>query len=136
MSDFKRPFQSQPPPPQLRPQPPPPQVRPQPPPPQLRQPPPQQPQPQEQPQHQDTPFDLSNPGNVVLIAGSQGSGKTNAVRWSLLKHTVDNPIYDIILVFTKTKFDGEYDFVPDDMVVSGYKEKCVEKVLGNYLKTY
>ena len=72
---------------------------------------------------------FDKPGNVILLAGRQGSGKTNAVRWSLFKHTVDLKIYEVVLVFTQTKFDGEYDFLPDDMVVEGYNEGVLRSFL-------
>ena len=72
---------------------------------------------------------FEKPGNVILLCGKQGSGKTNAVRHLLLKHTVDLKIYDVILVFTQTKFDGEYDFLPDNMVVEGYNEQILQSFL-------
>ena len=77
------------------------------------------------------PIDFTKPGNVFLLCGKQGSGKTNAVRYCLLKNTVQNKIYEVVIVFTKTKFDGEYDFVPDNMVVEGYREE----VLKEFFKT-
>ena len=77
------------------------------------------------------PLDLSKPGNVMLFVGSQGKGKTNGVRYCLLKHSVDIKLYELILVFTQTKFDGEYDFVPDNMVIEGYQQP----VLKAFLKT-
>lgn len=77
---------------------------------------------------------FDKPGNVILLCGRQGSGKTNAVRHCLMKHSVDLKVYEVILVFTQTKFDGEYDFVPDNMVVEGYNELVLRKFLKTMSK--
>jgi hypothetical protein len=65
-----------------------------------------------------------------LFVGKPGSGKSNAIKaiilWQCLKN---NPLYEFGLVFTGTKFNQDYDYIPSEYLVEGYNEG----VLRNFL---
>lgn len=72
--------------------------------------------------------DFSHP-RVVLLIGKPRSGKTNTIKYWLLKNTVKKKVFKQGLVFTGSKFNNDYDYLPDKLVYEGYQPD----VLDNYL---
>ena len=77
-------------------------------------------------------LDLSKEA-VLLFCGKPRRGKTNAIRFLLTKHSLDKfqgcANYQFGLVFTRTKFNHDYDFLPDEYVIEGYDEEILAKYL-------
>ena len=77
-------------------------------------------------------LDLSYP-SCILLVGKPRRGKTNAIRFLLIKHSLDkfkgSAGFEFGLVFTRTKFNHDYDFLPDDYVIEGYDEEVLMKYL-------
>ena len=76
-------------------------------------------------------IDLSSPA-VVLFVGACKKGKTNALKFTLLKHSLDNfygsAKFEFGLVFSRSKFTGEYDFIENqDYVHENYDEEVLMK---------
>ena len=68
---------------------------------------------------------------VMLLVGKPGRGKSNTIKYMILRHTVDKPIYKFGIVFTRTKFNDDYNYVDERFVFDNYDEE----VLRNYLDT-
>jgi hypothetical protein len=80
-------------------------------------------------------LDLSGKAKCIVCVGACGKGKSNSIRYILLKNMVDRKFFQFGLVFTRTKFSEEYDFLPDKYVIDGYKEDVLRKYLDK-LKKY
>jgi hypothetical protein len=85
-------------------------------------------------------LDLSTPGCILLL-GKPKRGKTSALKHIILKHSLDNfygsAKFEFGIVFCRSKFTGEYDFIGDqdyiyetydDEVLSDYVEKLKELI--------
>lgn len=79
--------------------------------------------------YETSDIDFSHPQVVVLI-GKPRRGKSNALKYFVLKNSVDNQIFKKGLIFTGSKFNNEYDWVSDDYVFEGFQSD----VLDVYLK--
>ncbi|ETO00119.1 hypothetical protein RFI_37338, partial [Reticulomyxa filosa] len=71
-------------------------------------------------------YDFNKPLSIIVI-GKKGKGKTNLVRHLILRNTVHNHYFHFGMVFTGTKYDNEYDYLPDDKVVEGWNEQVFQK---------
>ena len=72
---------------------------------------------------------------ICLMVGSCGSGKSNALKYWILKNsTGKNPVFNFGIAFTGSKFDGEYSgdtgYLPDDNVYEGYDEEVLERYVA------
>lgn len=67
---------------------------------------------------------------MFVLVGKSGRGKSYFIRY-LLTERVVNDGWEFGLVFCKTKFNGDYDFLPDDKVFQGYNEEILEKYVEN-----
>lgn len=68
---------------------------------------------------------------VGTIVGKPGSGKSHLVRY--ICHTMQckkkKDRFSIIVVFTKTKFNNAYDWVPDQWVHENYSKKVLSRIM-------
>ena len=73
-------------------------------------------------------IDFTNP-QVVLLIGKPKRGKSNALKYFILKNSVDNEIFKKGIIFTGSKFNNEYSFVEDDYIFEGYDEEVLDAYL-------
>ena len=74
-------------------------------------------------------LDFTEP-QICVYVGKPKSGKSYALRWNILKQTVDNKIFKHGLVFTKTKFNGDYtSYLPDEYVFEDYNPQILQQYL-------
>ena len=73
-------------------------------------------------------LDFNTP-QICLFLGKPKSGKSFALRHQILKQTVDNKVFRYGLVFTKTKFNKSYDYLPDDYVYDNYNAEILQRYL-------
>ena len=79
-------------------------------------------------------IDLSGKAKCLVLVGACGKGKSNSMRYILLKNMVDRKYFKFGLVFTKTKFSNEYNFLPDKYIIDGYSEEVLSKYLDKLRK--
>ena len=74
-------------------------------------------------------LDFSTP-QICVFLGKPKRGKSWALRHTILKHSVDKPkIFKYGIVFTRTKFNGDYDWLPDDYVYPDYDPMILQQYL-------
>ena len=75
-------------------------------------------------------LDFENP-QVVVCVGKPKRGKSWSTKFLIMKNTVDKKIFKFGIVFTRTKFNDDYNYIPDDYVYDTYDPEILE----NYLET-
>ena len=80
--------------------------------------------------------DISFEGKAkcVVCIGACGKGKSNAIRYMLLKNMIDKKFFKFGLVFTMTKFSKEYEFLPDKAVIQGFDEDMLQTYIERLRK--
>ena len=73
-------------------------------------------------------LDFSNP-QVCVLLGKPKQGKSWALRWMILKNTVDQRNLKQGIVFTRTKLNGQYDYLPDEYVYEDYNPQILQQYL-------
>ena len=73
-------------------------------------------------------LDFNTP-QICVFLGKPKMGKSWALRHQILKQTVDNKTFKYGIVFTKTKFNGQYDYLPDDYVYDSYDPEILQRYL-------
>lgn len=73
-------------------------------------------------------IDFSVP-QISVFLGKPKRGKSYALRHTILKNTIDNKIFKYGIVFTRTKFNGDYDWLPDDYVYDDYDPQILQTYL-------
>ena len=74
-------------------------------------------------------LDFSTP-QICLFLGKPKRGKSYALRWNILKQTVDEKQFKYGIVFTKTKFNGDYtSWLPEEYVYEGYDPMILQQYL-------
>ena len=73
-------------------------------------------------------LDFNNP-QICVFLGKPKQGKSYALRHILLKNTIDKKLFKYGLVFTKTKFNGGYDYLPDEYVYEDYNPEILQQYL-------
>ena len=73
-------------------------------------------------------LDFSNP-QVCVLLGKPKQGKSWALRWMILKNTVDQKNFKQGIVFTRTKFNGQYDYLPEEYVYEDYNPQILQQYL-------
>jgi len=64
--------------------------------------------------------DFTEP-RCILSVGRMKSGKSNSTKYFILKNSVDNPIFKLGIVFSKTgKIDDEYNYIPDENIYEDF----------------
>jgi hypothetical protein len=61
-------------------------------------------------------FDI--PRNIIIV-GKKNSGKTNLVKHLIVSH---RDHFNFGLVFTNTKFDDDYNYIPEKYIIQGFRE--------------
>jgi hypothetical protein len=69
-------------------------------------------------------------GQLFVLVGKSGKGKSYFVRY-LLTDRLSRGIWKFGLVFTRTKFNDDYSFLPDKRVLEGYDENILRKYINN-----
>ena len=65
---------------------------------------------------------------LLFFLGAPGSGKTNLVKFLILKN---KERFNFGLVFTGTKFDyQDYSYIPEEYIIQGYQEDVFEAYLS------
>ena len=75
-------------------------------------------------------LNFENP-QVVVCVGKPKRGKSWTTRYLILKNTVDRKIFKYGIVFTRTKWNDDYNYIPDDYVYTTYDAD----ILQQYLET-
>ena len=65
----------------------------------------------------------------LLLIGKPKRGKSNAVKYFLMRNLL-NGVFKFGLVFTKTKYSGEYKYLPDKYIYSGFDQSVLEDYLN------
>ena len=73
-------------------------------------------------------LDFTTP-QICVFLGKPKQGKSWALRWALLKNTVDKKIFKYGIVFTRTKFNGDYSYLPDEYVYENYDPMMLQQYL-------
>ena len=74
-------------------------------------------------------LDFKEP-QVVTCIGKPKRGKSWAVRWLILKNTVDQKNFHYGIVFTRTgKFSQDYKYIPDKYVFEDYNPEILQAYL-------
>lgn len=73
-------------------------------------------------------MDFNDP-SVVVAVGKPKRGKTNSVKWCILKNAVDNKIFKYGIVFTKTKFNEDYKFIPEQYIYTHYEPDILNQFI-------
>ena len=64
--------------------------------------------------------------SIIFIAGSPGAGKSHLIKFLVYTYAKQfNYIYSIC----PTKYDGDYDYLPDKFVLDIYNEEFIEKLI-------
>ena len=78
-------------------------------------------------------LDFTNP-QVCVLLGKPKQGKSWALRWMIMKNTVDEKNFKQGMVFTRTKFNGQYDYLPDEYVYEDYDPEILQQYLDGLKK--
>ena len=70
---------------------------------------------------------------LFVLCGKSGRGKSYFIRF-LLSDMLTNGKLKFGLVFTRTKFNKDYAFLPDKRVIEGYNEDILKKYVNNLRK--
>ena len=73
-------------------------------------------------------LDFSNP-QICVFLGKPKMGKSWALRWTILKNTIDQKNFRQGIVFTRTKFNGQYDYLPEEYVYEDYNKQILQQYL-------
>lgn len=72
---------------------------------------------------------------VGVYIGRPRLGKSNAVKYHILKNTISKePKFKFGIVFTRTKFNKGYDYIPDNYVYQEYKPSILRKYMNGLEK--
>lgn len=78
-------------------------------------------------------LDLRHPA-CILLCGKPRKGKTNCIRFLIQKHSLDRfqgcAKFEFGICFVRTKFNHDYDFLPDEYVYEGYDQEVLEQYLN------
>jgi hypothetical protein len=86
----------------------------------------------------DSLFDSLEFPAVIVIIGKSKQGKSHLMR-SIVKRHAMNGGFKAGIVFTQTKFNGGFDFMPDNLVISGMNANMLKRYLNkmaNYRRTH
>ena len=72
---------------------------------------------------------------IIILCGPPKRGKTNMIKYLILKNSVDRKIFNFGLVFCRTKFNNkDYTYIPDKYIIGGYDENILRKFIDNLEK--
>ena len=84
----------------------------------------------EEKEDKNSDIDFSSPC-IILSTGKCKSGKTNAIKYLILKNSIDKKIFNFGIVFTRTKFNSNYDYIDQKYVFQGYQVDVLKKYISN-----
>ena len=74
----------------------------------------------------------------LLFCGMPRRGKSNCIRYLIQKNSLDNfsgsAKFQFGIVFVRSKFSHDYDFLPDEYVFDGYDENVLRQYLDGIAK--
>ena len=71
---------------------------------------------------------------IVVCVGRPRMGKSNAVRYFLLKSILNKKIFKFGIVFTRTKFNDDYSYIPEKYIYTEYKPELLKKYMNGLEK--
>ena len=71
---------------------------------------------------------------IVVCVGRPRMGKSNAVKYFLLKNILNKGIFKFGIVFTRTKFNDDYSYIPDKYIYTEYKPELLKKYMNGLEK--
>ena len=71
---------------------------------------------------------------IVVCVGKPRSGKSNAVRYFLLKNILNKKKFKFGIVFTRTKFNDDYNYIPEKYIYTEYKPELLKKYMNGLEK--
>ena len=71
---------------------------------------------------------------IVVCVGKPRMGKSNAVKYFLLKNMLNKKIFKFGIVFTRTKFNNDYDYIPDQYIYTEYKPELLKQYMDGLEK--
>ena len=71
---------------------------------------------------------------VVVCVGKPRMGKSNMVKYLLLKNMLNKKIFKFGIVFTRTKFNDDYDYIPEKYIYTEYKPEILKKYMNGLEK--
>ena len=71
---------------------------------------------------------------IVVCVGRPRMGKSNAVKYFLLKNILNKKIFKFGIVFTRTKFNDDYKYIPDKYIYTEYKPELLKKYMNGLEK--
>ena len=77
----------------------------------------------------DKDIDFKKP-QVVVCVGRPRMGKSNAVKYFLLKNMLNNDIFKFGIVFTRTKFNNDYDYIPEQYIYTEYTPELLKQYMN------
>ena len=77
----------------------------------------------------DKDIDFKKP-QVVVCVGRPRMGKSNAVKYFLLKNMLNNDIFKFGIVFTRTKFNNDYDYIPEQYIYTQYTPELLKQYMN------
>lgn len=81
----------------------------------------------------DNIFDNDGKAITVVLVGKSYRGKSYLLKY-LIADRLNRGKFKFGLVFTTTKFNHDYDFIPSNRVVEGYREDILQKYFNNLKK--
>ena len=77
----------------------------------------------------ELPVDWATP-QIIVSVGKPKRGKSNSTKYFILKNSLERKIYSFGICFTKTKFNNDYDYLPDDYVFQGWDSSKLQQYLS------
>ena len=72
---------------------------------------------------------------IVVCVGKPRSGKTLAVKSWILRNTLNKTdVFKFGIVFTRTKFNNDYSYIPDKYIYTEYKPDLLKKYMNGLEK--
>ena len=78
-------------------------------------------------------IDFTKP-QVVVSVGKPESGKSNSTKYFILKNAVDNKIFKFGIVFSRTKFNDDYNYIPKQFIITRYQPHILHKYMKSLEK--
>ena len=70
----------------------------------------------------------------ILLVGAPKKGKSNTIKALILQHTLYKKYFNFGMVFTGTKFNKDYDYLPEKYIFEGYDPKVLKTYLEGIRK--
>ena len=71
---------------------------------------------------------------VVVCVGRPRMGKSNCVKYFLLKNMINKDVFKFGIVFTRTKFNKDYDYIPEQYIYTEYTPELLKQYMDGLEK--